>query len=115
MKIILTIFCAAAALFGGGCAAVLVGNAGPFALLPLAILILNGLILYGLWAAKKPWRPAFYILGVIDLLIAAAASITMMSARIGLSGPDGILYLLPLAFAAKGVLTLVYARRANSI
>ena len=111
MKIILTIFCVLAALFGGGCAMMLIGSAGPISILPLAILVFNGLILYGLWSANSAWRPAFYILGAVDLLIAVVGLFLMGSGGIRLSGPDGILLLLPLAFAAKGILTLVYARR----
>ena len=111
MKVLLTIFCAAAALFGGGCALVIINSAGPITLLPLGILILNGLILYGLWGAKTAWRPAFYILGVIDLLIAAGTLYFAAALGIRLDGPDVMIYLLPLAFAIKGILTLIYARR----
>lgn len=111
MKVVLTILCALVALFGGGCAVVLFGNAGLLSLLPLAVLVLNGLVVYGLWSADQRWRPAYYILGVVDGLIAIGLFITFFSAGLNSSGPDGVLLLLPLAFLGKGVLTLIYARR----
>jgi hypothetical protein len=111
MKIILSIFCVLMALFGGGCALVLLNaSVGILILLPLAIFVLNGLILAALWGWKAPWRPAFYILGAIDLLIAIGIGISLFASALT-QDPVGFFFGLAVAaFAIKGILTLVYAK-----
>lgn len=111
MKIVLTILCGLMALFGGGCALMIANGAGTITLLPLAILIFNALILFALWGWKTPWRPAFYILGIIDLLIAAGFAIAVAA-----SGRDAQYIAVPFlmaaaVFALKGALTLIYAQK----
>ena len=110
MKTILTIFCVLAALFGGGCALTIGANAGPVALLPLAVLVLNCLILAALWGSKTPWPPAFYILGVIDLLIALGMVVFLFFLGGGFDLYLLPFVLLPIAFALKGYLALKYVR-----
>jgi hypothetical protein len=115
MKIVLTIFCVLLAVFGGGCAIMLGGQVGPLVLLPLGILVFNGLILAALWGWKKPWRPAFYILGVIDLLIALGLGIVLVPMIANYGSMDLLLVVPCAAFALKGVLTLMYARNVSSL
>jgi hypothetical protein len=111
MKIILTIFCVLMALFGGGCALILLNaSVGPLLLLPLAIFVLNGLILAALWGWKTPWRPAFYILGTIDLLIAIGIGITIFASALGQDSIAFFFWIAVAAFAIKGILTLAYAK-----
>jgi hypothetical protein len=111
MKIILTVFCVLMALFGGGCALVLLNaSTGPFLLIPLGILVLNGLILAALWGWKAPWRPAFYILGVIDIVIAIGWLIFLFSAGLTRDPSGFFVGLVVAAFAIKGILTLAYAK-----
>ena len=114
MKIILTIFCALMALFGGGCAILAASSQlGVVSLIPVAVLVLNLLVLAGLWAWHKPWKPAFYILGTVDVIVAVAAAIgvvTYMASDVTILYP-GIL--LVAAFAFKGILTFIYARKVT--
>jgi len=63
--------CVLAALFMGGCA-VLALAAGPFALLPAGIALLNVAILGVLFKWRFQWQPAFFVLSAIDFLIAIA-------------------------------------------
>lgn len=106
MKYVLAIFCGAIVLFMGGCA-VLTARAMPLPLLPAAIAILNILILGALFGWKTQWRPAFYILGVIDLLIAVFAGVAAFS----MGGSDqSVVVAGGLAIGAKGVLSIIYGR-----
>lgn len=110
MKVFLTILCVAAALFGGGCGLLLLNEAGPLGWLPISILVLNVLILIGLWSTRKPWRPAFYILGTVDLLLAAGlTAVILMTPDLRDRGAMLVL-LVPVIFAAKGFLTFKYAK-----
>ncbi len=111
MKIVLTIFCGLMALFGGGCVLVLLSaSAGVVLLLPLAVFVLNGLILAALWGWKTPWRPAFYILGAIDILIAIGIGITVFASALGQDPIAFFFWLAVAAFAMKGILTFAYAK-----
>jgi hypothetical protein len=71
MRTLLIIMCVLAALFMGGCA-VLALAAGPLALLPAGIALLNIAILGVLFKWRFKWQPAFYVLGAIDFIIAVA-------------------------------------------
>ncbi|MBL8789000.1 MAG: hypothetical protein JNM45_00790 [Rhizobiales bacterium] len=103
MKYVLAILCGAVVLFMGGCA-VLTVQAMPLPLIPAGIAVLNVLILGALFGWKTKWRPAFYILGVIDLLIAVPSVVLSLGA-----GADAVVF----AFAAaliglKGILSIHY-------
>ena len=110
MKILLTILCVGMALFGGGCALLASSYVGIVGLVPFVILVLNGLILAGLWGWQNPWWPAFYILGIADLLITAAVLFAL--AAYTTSGDPTTVWAIAAAggFALKGILTLQYAR-----
>src|SRR5437764_4734875 len=71
MKTLLAILCIIMLLFGGGCAVTLGGyNGGALVLIPLAVAVLNGLVLVAIFGMSEPWRPAFYVLIAADVLIA---------------------------------------------
>ena len=90
----------------GGCAIVSVA-AMPLPIIPGGIAFLNILILGALFGWKTQWRPAFYILGVVDILLAAGAFLGGISA-----GPDASVFMVAGAvIGLKGLLSLLYARR----
>jgi hypothetical protein len=115
MKFVLAAMCALVVLFMGGCA-VLALAAGPLALLPAGVALLNLLIIGALYGWKLNWRPAFYILGIADLVIVAAILAIANSTTMGISTSDApMLWGLAIVFLLKGILTLVYAgQRAAS-
>lgn len=104
MKYILAVMCAIAALFMGGCA-VLTLAAGPFVILPAGLAFLNIAILGYLFGWKVQWRPAFYVLGIIDLLVMALS--LYLAAMLPASDRTALI-LVAGVFAAKGILSLVY-------
>lgn len=104
MKYLLAIMAGIVVLFMGGCA-VLTVQAMPLPLIPAAIALLNLLVLGALFGWNMRWRPAFFILGGIDLLLAAGA----LAAAASMGGGDAQVFLLAGAvIALKGVLSLVY-------
>lgn len=104
MKYLLAIMCGIVVLFMGGCAIVSV-QAMPLPLLPAGIAALNILALGALFGWKTRWRPAFYILGAIDIILALAA--LAMVGSIG--GADSQVFLLAAAIIGlKGILSIVY-------
>ncbi len=115
MKLILAAMCALVVLFMGGCA-ILALAAGPLALLPAGIAVLNLLIIGALYGWKFKWRPAFYILGVADLLIAVVILLLAYSSSSGMTAADAQLVWIPAAVIfVKGVLTLLYAQRGAGL
>lgn len=78
MKYLLIIMCGIVVLFMGGCAIVSV-MAFPFPLIPGGIAALNLAIIGVILGWRFQWRPAFYTLGAVDLLIAIAALATAAS------------------------------------
>lgn len=105
MKYVLAILCGLLVLFMGGCA-VMALAAGPLALIPGGLAALNVMIILAIFQAKRQFLPAFYVLGIIDLLVAVAAAVAAPS-----MGTDGALFWLAAAlFAVKGVLSLIFAR-----
>ena len=113
------IFVIVVILFFGGCALAFSGgggiNLGLFPLILIAALALNGMILYGLFGAAKPFKPAFYILGGIDFLI-AIGSLFSMTSLLGGSYNDGtslsILAVFLAIVGSKGALTIYFARQS---
>ncbi len=111
MKYVLAALCGILVLFMGGCA-ILTVLAFPLPLIPGGIAALNVAILGALFGWKFQWKPAFYILGVVDLLLAVIAVVISndMGSSVGLSASDAQFFWLAAAlFALKGVLTLYYA------
>ncbi len=107
MKYLLAIMCGLLAVFMGGCA-VLALAAGPMAAIPGGLAFLNVAILGALFGWKVQWKPAFYILGGIDILVAIAAALAAAS----MSAADQPIFgIAAIAFAMKGILSLVYAGR----
>lgn len=104
MKYVLAILCGAVVLFMGGCAVVAV-QAMPLPLVPGGIAFLNILLLGALFGWKTRWRPAFYILGVIDLLIALAT----LSIATSVGATDAPLFWAAgLLIGLKGALSIYY-------
>jgi hypothetical protein len=104
MKPILVILCGIVILFMGGCA-VLTVQAMPLPLIPAGIAFLNILILGVLFGWKTQWRPAFFVLGVVDLVIAAGSLV----AAIGAGASDGAVFVLAaLLIGLKGGLSIYY-------
>jgi hypothetical protein len=108
MKYILAAMCGLIVLFMGGCA-VLSLAAGPLAVLPAGIAFLNLAVIGALFGWKVQWKPAFYILGVIDLVAAAGCIATN---QMGGNPADltTFLYIIAAVFGLKGVLSFVYAK-----
>ena len=112
------IFVIVVILFFGGCTIALFGSGnGNLGFIPLVLItpvVLNAIILYGLFGAAKPFKPAFYILGGIDFLI-AIGSIFSMTSILGGSMNDGTTVALAVMFfaivALKGALTINFARK----
>ena len=111
MKIILTIMCACIILFGGGCAALLVGSGvDQLVLLPLALVALNLAVLAALygWANMPAWP--LYILAGIDFILAAGAGIVVGYSFKDVGGAAAMGF-VPVAIAAlKGYLTIQVAK-----
>lgn len=108
MKLVLAAMCGLMALFMGGCA-ILSVVAMPFPLLPGAVAFLNLAMLAVLFNWKNlQWRPAFYILGVIDVIVAGFLAVVGAD-----MGPTDRMFFFALgaAFLLKGVLSFVYAKK----
>ncbi len=104
MKYLLAIMCGIVVLFMGSCAVITV-QIMPWTLLPAGIALLNLLVLGALFGWNMQWKPAFFILGGIDLLLAAGALATSGS----MSGGDAPFFMLAGAvLALKGILSLMY-------
>ena len=117
MKILLAILCAVMLLFGGGCAVTFLsffgndsGGAGLLVLIPLTVFVLNLLILIALFGWSNPWRPAFYILAVIDIIVAVLALIDVAGLLMGAPGMAPWALLTAAGFGLKGWLTWAYVR-----
>ena len=106
--------------FSGGCALVslVFGTAGFFLIPTLIAIALNAAILSGLFGAKQPWKPAFYILAAIDFVV-AALGVYFLPSIIG-SGDwhdptiIAVVVLFFAGFLLKGGLTLHFARRLKN-
>jgi hypothetical protein len=114
MKIVLATLCILMLLFGGGCALMTGGFGGQLSIIPVAIAVFNSLVLIAIFGWADPWKPAFYILAVADVLIA----IGVIIAAISIGGSDPTLWnwaiLIAGAFALKGALTWFYVRSLPS-
>ena len=113
MKVLLAILCAAMVLFGGGCVIALGAfnvGAGGLSLIPMAIVVINAIVLAALFGWSNPWRPAFYILAIADFVIAVGTII----AYVAFSANDTSVLPWALAmmagFGLKGFLTWRYVK-----
>ena len=113
MKILLIIFCIITGLFAGGCALVLSGIGTPAFLLtlaPVAVFLLNVLLILAVLGWVDLWRPMFYVLAVLDFIIALGGIVMAgLSARTD-PAMVGLTALFAAAFVAKGYLTWVFIR-----
>jgi len=91
----------------GGCA-VLALEGGPVAGIPAGLAFLNVAIIGALFGWKMQWKPAFYILGTVDILVAIAAALIGRDMAIA---DQPAFWLAAGAFALKGILSIVYAQR----
>jgi hypothetical protein len=118
MKVLLTIFCSLSLLFTGGCALTLLsigGGGGVIALGLGLVAALNLVLLMGLWGKDSSWLPAFYILGVADILLGIGGTIfTLTQLDQSDSGLDGPVVMFGAAAILKGGLTLYFARQNKS-
>jgi hypothetical protein len=119
MRYLLAIMCGLMVLFMGGCAAIAMGTGvfsggtllgAPLAAIPGGIAFLNVAVIGALFGWKVKWKPAFYILGTADILLAILSATTA-----GSMGPSDqlIFWIAAAAFAAKGLLSFIYATRIN--
>ena len=117
MKILLAILCVLMLLFGGGCAIAVLsffGNdnsgTGVLAIIPFAVFVFNLLVLIALFGWSNPWRPAFYILAAVDVVVAAGTLIAFGATAV--SDPSVLPWALLMAggFGLKGWLAWQYVR-----
>jgi hypothetical protein len=117
VKILLAILCGLMLLFGGGCAIAVLsffgndsGGTGILAVIPFAVFVFNLLVLIALFGWSHPWRPAFYILAVVDFIIAVGTLISFAATAV--SDPSVLPWALLMAggFGLKGWLTWQYVR-----
>lgn len=104
MKYVLAILCGIVVLFMGGCA-VLTVQAMPLPLIPAGIAFLNILLLGALFGWKTQWRAAFFVLGVIDLVIAA---VTLVMAASAGAADAPVFFLAGALIGLKGALSIYY-------
>ena len=110
MKVLLVGLCLLMVLFSGGCVVAFGSGGGVVGLIPLGVLILNGLILAAIFGWATPTLWVFNTLTVIDFIVATG----LLIATFGFGTSDQTILQLGLAlaggFALKGALTLSYIR-----
>ena len=106
MKIILTILCGLMILFAGGCT-VLAGAAGPVAIIPAGVVVLNVLVLGVMYGLAKPAKWVFYTLAILDGLAVILLTIAWFSFGMTENELNILALLLISAFTVKGALTFV--------
>lgn len=115
MKVMLALLCIVMLLFGGGCALTLGGyGGGALVLIPIAVAVFNGLVLAALFGWSEPWRPAFYILAIADVIVAIGTLIAAFS--IATSDQSVLPWGLAMAggFGLKGFLTWRYVAASGA-
>jgi hypothetical protein len=113
MKVLLAILCSAMLLFGGGCAVALGGyGGGGLVLIPLAIAVFNAIALAAVFGWSEPWRPAFYILAVADVIIAGATIFAYLAFAANDTSVLPWALAMTAGFGLKGFLTWRYVRAA---
>lgn len=121
MRNILAIMCGLVVLFMGGCAVILLVpqsssniSTGPLMLIPIALVLLNLLVLGGLLGWNLRWQPAFYVLGVIDLLVAVGSIVALVTAGSDpiLRSMSALFVIVAVVFAFKGIITFIYAKKS---
>jgi hypothetical protein len=108
MKLILAALCGLMILFMGGCA-IVAAAAFPLPLIPGGIALLNVAMLAVMFGWKDlQWRWAFYVLGVIDILLAVAGFLIAAESF----GSEGwVFHVASAAFLLKGILSILYVWR----
>lgn len=114
MKVLLAILCGLMALFGGGCALALSQMEGALSFIPLVVLVFNGLVLAAIFGWKNPWKPAFYVLAVVDALVALVVGLAVLSWGTGDQFVFGWGAAIAAGFALKGLLTWRFVRSLGS-
>jgi hypothetical protein len=110
MKIILTILCGLMILFAGGCT-ILAGAAGPVAIIPAGVVILNVLVLGAMHGFASPGKWVFYTLAILDVLAVIGLTITWFSLGMTDDQLNIFAVLLIAAFAVKAALTFAMGNR----
>jgi hypothetical protein len=110
MKYVLAAMCGIVVLFMGGCAVIFSATVNPGFIIPGAIAFLNLAIIGGLFGWRVQWRPAFYILGILDLLIAVGCVLTVPAFNMSDPTFAPFMYTVAGVFGLKGFLSFVYAR-----
>jgi hypothetical protein len=115
--------CALVAVSMGGCAVLISGYSDSIAsglallaLLPAAIALLNIFILGGLFGWGIRWRPAFYILGIADLLIALVFLAQLIFSGVAIEAWVST-FMMPqfVVFALKGALSIHYGNKLKNV
>ena len=118
MKLLLTLMCGLVVLFAGGCGLILVGGAGiggliqsgGFSLLPLAVALLNALVIGALWGWLKVQRWAFLTLAIMDAIVVAITLIFWLSVGFADRDANVLIGIPTLIVAIKGLMTYTYWR-----
>ena len=110
MKIILTILCGLMILFAGGCS-IFALMAGPLALIPAGIVVLNVLVLGAMYGFANPRRWAFITLAILDALATIVLLIVWSSFGTSDDQTNIFAVLLIVALAVKGALTYAMANK----
>ena len=111
MKIILTILCGLMVLFAGGCT-ILAGAAGPLAIVPAGLVVLNVLVLGAMHGFANPRKWVFYTLAILDVLAVMGLMIAWSSLGMTDDQLNILAVLLVAAFTVKAALTFVMGNRA---
>ena len=117
MKVLLTIFCGLFILFTGGCALTLLSGGGGGQLIAAGlglVAALNVVLLAGLWGKGGRWLPAFYILGVADILLGLVGGLAVLLFQLGQNdyGLGSLAILAAAMFVLKGGFTLYFAKHS---
>lgn len=123
MKIVLTILSGLVILFCGGCAIVLTPLHSGLEFIPIILFLFNVLIVLALWRNFQAGRYALLILGIVDLLLAAALiSYVLVVDFLYAGGRTRSLYVsehvvvsaIALVFLLKGVLSIKFFRGSTT-
>lgn len=117
MKVILTIMCGLVVLFAGGCGLILAGgmgfggmfSAGPLALLPLGLAVLNGAAIAALWGRFASRSGILLALIIVDAVAVVISLGLWIAAAATANAGDGLFLAIPgLLLAVKGGLTYYF-------
>ena len=89
----------------------LAGAAGPLAIIPAGVVVLNVLVLGAMYGFASPAKWAFYALAILDGLAVILLTIAWLSFGMTENELNILALLLISAFAVKGALTFVMGSR----